>query len=778
MWSAFRSKLFRKFLRRYLLILGVSGILLLITNIISLTNTFDRLTENTHRSMAHAAELLDKRMLDLQELTLFVTRDSKLLPYQLQEQLDYPYLISNELEKMKAFSTGLDSIGIFYRNTMYPSLENIIFTETGMYSPESYAQLIGKNRIVPESFRNVLEQLKSPVLLSSLSNESNQGGMDQILLFLVPLDSTGYSNGIMVYKLSYPALLQNFQQTIGKESSLLVFDHNSTPIVYLAGDPSLGYSELAGVSQNSDLRIPGYLLLQETSEKQQFHVVNAIRQSVYYHDYYVALTTSIGIILLSLVLGLALSYQSARKSYQPIQELSSSFPSLAPENSMKSDKDELTQLSIHIQRMRDESISMSGKMNNQEVLSRNQLLQAVLMGKLNVDNTNEANRSALAKYFGGRETCSVLVFMFDDFNTKLSKEPLSEQWLLKYVICNVFENFSGEHGVNYALDLAVDNGIVGIVSWSNECSEEWEELSRSFAGQIVEFMKGHFSLSLSCAIGELQPAEELHQSFNSALALAEYRIFAGRQSIISPSEVAQQKVEHMEVDKRQISGLITELNAAVASRDPDKLQALIQELEERFIWLEDAASFRLAYLQIVFDLKQFVNNIPLAHREAIKFKLESLAELHPETIEEACGCLLDAAGSIQHSLGEQSSDDRLYSSILDYVADHYMDCNLSLSIVAERLKLTPSYVTRYFKNKNGLPLMQYVSKVRIEKAKELLETSHFTIKEIVERVGFVDENNFSRAFRKREGVSPTKYRLLHQRTKAGVDVDVDADADA
>lgn len=713
--------------------------------------------------MAHAADLLDKRMLDLQELTLFVTRDSKLLPYQLQEQLEYPYLISNELEKMKAFSSGLDSIGIFYRNTMYPSLENLIFTDTGMYSPESYAQLIGKNWIVPESFRNVLEQLTSPVLLSSLSNESHQGGTNQILLFLVPLDSTGYSNGIMVYKLSYPALLQNFQQTIGRESSLLVFDHQGTPMVYLAGDPTLGYSELAGVGKNSGLRIPGYLFLQETSEKQQFHVVNAIRKSVYYHDYYMALTTSIGIILLSLVLGLVLSFQSARKSYQPIQELSNSFSPLPPENSAKSDKDELAQLSIYIQQMRDESISMSSKMNNQEVLSRNQLLQAVLMGKLNVDNTNEANRSALKKYFGMRETCSVLVIMFDDFNTKVSKEPLSEQWLLKYVIGNVLENLSGEHGVNYALDLAVDNGIVGIVSWNNEYVVEWEGLSRSFAGQILKFMKRHFSLSVSCAIGELQPAEELHQSFNSALTLAEYRIFAGKQSVISPSDAAQQKAVHLEEDKRQVSGLVTELNAAVSSRDPEKVQELIQELEERFVWLEDAASFRMAYLQIVFNLNQFVNNIPLAHREAIKYKLESLAEYQPETIEEACACLLDAASSIQDSLGEQSSDGRLYSSILEYVAEHYRDCNLSLSMVAERLSLTPSYVTRYFKNKNGLPLMQYVSKVRIEKAKELLETSKFTIKEIVERVGFVDENNFSRAFRKREGISPTQYRSLHQK---------------
>src|SRR5690606_24054323 len=103
-----------------------------------------------------------------------------------------------------------------------------------------------------------------------------------------------------------------------------------------------------------------------------------------------------------------------------------------------------------------------------------------------------------------------------------------------------------------------------------------------------------------------------------------------------------------------------------------------------------------------------------------KYKLESLAENQLETVEEACAGLLHAAYGIQDSLGEESSDDRLYSVMLEYVAENYIDYNLSLSMVAEKLSLTPSYVTRYFKNKNGLPLMQYVSKVRIDKAKELL----------------------------------------------------------
>ncbi|MFH5183692.1 helix-turn-helix transcriptional regulator [Paenibacillus sp. TAB 01] len=758
MRKAIQSKLYRKFLLGHLLILGVTGLLLLLTNIISLSNTYNRLMDNTHRSTAHMTSLLDTRIVDLQKLTLSLSRDTKLLPFQLQEQLQYPYLIADELEKLKALSADLDSIGLFYRNTAYSSLKNTIFTDTGIYSPESYSRLISDSRISPEILQSRLEQLRSPILLSSLANEDNPEGKEQVLLLLVPLDSTPFSSGIMIYKLNYPALVSNFQQTIDSGSSLIAFDQNNMPFLYLKGASDLAWSELAVAAQNAEARIPGYLLMQETSSKQEIHVVNAIRRTDYFHEYYVALTISLTIFLISLALGIVLCFRSARKSYQPIQELSNRFPTGKSDRSTTGNNDELDQLTRYIEQMRDESIHLSNMMHNQEVLTRNQLLLAVVMGKLNVDNTTHDNRNALHKLFGARNISSVLVIIFDDYNSKLSKEPLSEQWLMKHTICNVLENLSGVHGVNYALDLAIDNGIVGIISWNNEFADQWEARSRAFSEQIIAFMQRHFSLSLSCMVGEPQPTNELHQSLSSATSLAEYRIFAGKQSIITPSEWSQQKIENKTHDKRQISDSAETLHAAVCSKDVEHLQLLIQEMEERFTRLEDASTFRRTFQQIIFSLNQLVNNIPLSHREAIKYKLESLSEFQSKTVAEACANLLDAARSIQDSLGEDSNNNRLYTSMLEYVSHNYMDCNLSLSTVAEELSLTPSYVTRYFKNKNGLPLMQYVSKIRIEKAKELLETTHLSIKEIVEQIGFVDENNFSRAFRKREGVSPSQYR--------------------
>ena len=58
--------------------------------------------------------------------------------------------------------------------------------------------------------------------------------------------------------------------------------------------------------------------------------------------------------------------------------------------------------------------------------------------------------------------------------------------------------------------------------------------------------------------------------------------------------------------------------------------------------------------------------------------------------------------------------------------------------------------------------MQYIDKLRFNKAKDLLVSSDYAIKEIVAMAGYVDEANFLRKFKKNEGISPSRYRDIHK----------------
>ena len=94
----------------------------------------------------------------------------------------------------------------------------------------------------------------------------------------------------------------------------------------------------------------------------------------------------------------------------------------------------------------------------------------------------------------------------------------------------------------------------------------------------------------------------------------------------------------------------------------------------------------------------------------------------------------------------------------------YMESDLrrqvALNEVAPLVNLSTSRLRHLFKQETGVSLKQYQKDLRMQKARELVEDSFLTIKEIMIETGIADRNQFARSFRKRFGVTPTQHRRL------------------
>ncbi|WP_077619760.1 response regulator [Bacillus sinesaloumensis] len=95
---------------------------------------------------------------------------------------------------------------------------------------------------------------------------------------------------------------------------------------------------------------------------------------------------------------------------------------------------------------------------------------------------------------------------------------------------------------------------------------------------------------------------------------------------------------------------------------------------------------------------------------------------------------------------------------LDYMEQHYQDSSLSLERVAEELHITSVYLSRMIKQELGISYVSLLTQMRINKAVELLKTTHLSIREIAEEVGFETQHYFSTTFKKVVGVSPMQYK--------------------
>ncbi|MFC6230026.1 helix-turn-helix domain-containing protein [Paenibacillus allorhizosphaerae] len=83
---------------------------------------------------------------------------------------------------------------------------------------------------------------------------------------------------------------------------------------------------------------------------------------------------------------------------------------------------------------------------------------------------------------------------------------------------------------------------------------------------------------------------------------------------------------------------------------------------------------------------------------------------------------------------------------------------IRLEELAKHVHVSQSHFSHLFYKSLGLSPIEYVQKSRIQRAKELLMNSSYTIKEIAEKTGYSEQSQLSRAFRKAEGISPFRYR--------------------
>jgi len=99
----------------------------------------------------------------------------------------------------------------------------------------------------------------------------------------------------------------------------------------------------------------------------------------------------------------------------------------------------------------------------------------------------------------------------------------------------------------------------------------------------------------------------------------------------------------------------------------------------------------------------------------------------------------------------------LIANINKYINDHLNE-DLSLVALSEKVFLNPAYLSRIYKQATGMNLSEYISHMRINKAKELLRQSDFKIHEIAAAVGFESAAYFTRVFKQLTQITPQEYR--------------------
>lgn len=105
------------------------------------------------------------------------------------------------------------------------------------------------------------------------------------------------------------------------------------------------------------------------------------------------------------------------------------------------------------------------------------------------------------------------------------------------------------------------------------------------------------------------------------------------------------------------------------------------------------------------------------------------------------------------------SGTQIMNRVNKLIETHYCESRLTVNFIAEKLFLSPAYLSTTYKKYSGVTIMQYITQCRMEQAKILLEKLHINISQIAEMVGYNDAFHFSKRFKQYFGQSPSSYKL-------------------
>lgn len=357
---------------------------------------------------------------------------------------------------------------------------------------------------------------------------------------------------------------------------------------------------------------------------------------------------------------------------------------------------------------------------------------------------------------------TVLAIYIDDYYLQENSRPLHKKRLMAFSIINiilkVINNFT--KGVAFENN---ENEFVAIISFSTEIEEcTVDKKIGIIANDIKDNLNSELKLSVTIGIGEcVARIERVPFSYQRAMLAANQKLFLGKDRIIHSGSIRYRIGSEDPINMKSMENIYTALRLG----NYERLEVFTNEVFNKLGCKKaiDKQYIQGVCLQMISICNRVINESDRAiYEERINiyslvnhlFKLETLEDMKSfllSTFKKLC----DNIGISQHN-----SSQKVVEKIKSKIYEEYFE-DISINSIAKDVYLTPSYICFLFRQETGETINDFLTKVRIEKAKELLNGRETKVYEISKKVGYNDPKYFSKLFKKFTGVNPSEYNKLN-----------------
>ncbi|KAI7265874.1 hypothetical protein KC345_g8372 [Hortaea werneckii] len=344
----------------------------------------------------------------------------------------------------------------------------------------------------------------------------------------------------------------------------------------------------------------------------------------------------------------------------------------------------------------------------------------------------------------GASDCRVAVISLQGTDCRLLKRFHGDVALTAFVLANVCNEVMAPDGSGYAFRSWQSGGDLVVLLWN--AVPQAEEVLNS----INESIRQAYGIQVDIGLSPLNPLPEgLQLAFAQARQGLEERNLLQRDGRIhSFRELpgGSRPLEDYALDEQ-----LDKLRIAVLSGDLDRMERVVEE------WARQLAGLTLLTESSFLHQQEEIRAVLKRWRPEEDIHLELCYDTQGLFSVEKWQSQLKSLLQLLYRGSAQAPDSRLVLEIREYLNLNYAQ-EMTLQHIAERFFISRENVSRKFKQITGENLSDYLTSLRVEKAKTLLQNTSLRLSQISELVGYEDEKYFSRVFKKSTGVTPREYR--------------------
>ncbi|MFD2115770.1 helix-turn-helix domain-containing protein [Paenibacillus yanchengensis] len=706
----------------------------------------------------------ESRLTEMERIALKIPLNTRLSPYALANDGYESYQMMHEIRSYVAGNTFIYDMALVYG---YQEEVQVIGT-SGTYKLEQFLQReYAFEQLDLDQLVNVAAVAKQPILLPVQLGATSERNIENYFLYITPLAGSYQEAPRMALFIiseqqflgSIKRILQGYEgysYILNEQNERLAFttfgtvtklDDNAM-LEQLLEIPSTqqewkwNKQQMSLIRLTSELNGWTYMLVMP---KQQFlKETNELRQMF------------IITVLVIFGLGLLLAYLFARNHYRPWRKLATSIAGFHS-NKELGHTDEYSYVSEAVGYLSSENERMTTRMKTRSRLLKEKYVYYLLHG--DVRKMQELVQLLdTPQFLMTYPHYAIIVLSIDDQPNYLQL-PRAQQQLLQFGLSNVWEELAEEVGSSYSMEVTANHDVIAVVNFDDV--EQGYTLLKQQAHKMIAIYEQYFRKTITIAISEpFTGVHEAEHHWRQAEESVQYRYYWGDGQVIMYAAVVAFLQNEREMD---VASLFEKLFVMLKQADEIEAEMIIRAIstlmkQSGVTPIAATKIWQQLLSHMIREMKSMNESLGIYCEEEVnRIVLEELRQLTDveQAIIELCYHLADY---IEYQ--RESKSFVLLEKLMQIVDQHYTDNTVALDSIAEQVALSPSYVTRYFKDQTGYSLIQYLDKRRMDEAKILLKTTNLKISEIIEQVGYVDEANFRRKFRKQEGMSPMQYREL------------------